>query len=316
MKIVFFGTPVFAAKILESLLEASLEIVAVVTQPDRPKGRSQKIAQSAVKEFMEHWPKIPVFQPEKASSSDFVQKISEFHPELFVVVAYGEIMRKALLSVPKKAAINVHASLLPKYRGAAPIQHCLLNGETQSGVSIMHMVREMDAGNVIRQDKVLIKSDMNADTLQKSLWECGAQSLMKVLRDFTERGVDPGLAQNHESATFAHKITSNDAKIDWNKPASQIERTVRAMDSRPGAWCEMQMTKKRIRIKIFSISLIHASKGMAPGQIVQNKGAKLIVAAKDKLLEINILQVEGKKKMTSREFLLGLQQANQPIYML
>lgn len=307
MNIVFFGTPPFAAKILSDLLADAFKVSAVVTQPDRPKGRSKKMAESAVKELLREHQGIPLFQPQKASEPAFIEEIKKFSPDLFVVVAYGEIMRKALLELPKLAAINVHASLLPKYRGAAPIQHCLLNGEKESGVSIMHMVRQMDAGAVIAKEKVLIHDQMRANDLEKELCLAGSKALRKVLQDFQKNSVSVAEEQDHSMATYAHKITSEDAKIDWDLDCQTILRKIRAMYPKPGAWSEIELFHGKQRIKIFSgASFPEAlSKILEPGQVLITEDQKILVRCKDNFLEIKELQLEGKKSMTAQEFIRG-----------
>ena len=210
MKIIFFGTPDFAAKTLEYLVEKQVQIAAVVTQPDRPKGRSLQMCPSPVKIFAEK-KNIKIFQPEKASSPEFLDELMAIKADLFIVVAFGQILSQKLLNIPPLGCINVHASLLPKYRGAAPIQRAIMAGEKETGIAIQKMVKQLDAGDVIIEKRVQISEDMIFDELEHLLVETTKLLLFHVVKEF-EKGVPPATPQNHDLATYASKIDFSEEK--------------------------------------------------------------------------------------------------------
>ncbi|MCC6127733.1 MAG: methionyl-tRNA formyltransferase, partial [Chlamydiae bacterium] len=248
MRIIFFGTPDFAAQQLSYLLEHRFDILAVVTQPDRPKGRSGALAPSEVKELALQ-KALPVLQPKKASDPNFLEELKKIQADLYVVVAFGQILPQKLLDLPRLGCINVHASLLPKYRGAAPMQRCLMHGVSETGVSIQKMVKQLDAGDVIAEKKIAVPLDMNLAKLKEALSEISEHLLASVILS-CEKGIPPAHPPDPEKVTFAPKITTEERQIDWKGSALQIHNKVRALSPRPGAWCwtEQDGVKKRLKI--------------------------------------------------------------------
>lgn len=309
MKIVFFGTPDFAAEILKTLLQNEFEIVAVITRPDRPKGRSGTPSCTPVKICaQEQIPPIPVYQPEIVSSPDFAPTLQAYGADLFVVVAFGEIIKQHLLDMPKLGCINVHASLLPKYRGAAPIQQSIINGEIETGVTIMHMAKKMDAGDMIETVRVPISPEMTYGELEKELCIKGAQLLVKVLNDFRQ-GTIKRTPQDHSNATYAPKIELENCQIFWNSPAQSIHNLVRGVNPQPGAWCIVEIRGQAKRLKILKTSL-QEKKDEEPGTILTTSNKELAVACKEQALKILEVQLEGKKCMSIEEFLRGFSKEN------
>ena len=239
MRIIFFGTPQFSAESLKYLLERNCNIIAVVTKPDKPQGRSKEPIASPVKQLaLEKG--IPLYQPNKASDPEFASILQSYEPDLFVVVAYGEIIKQNLLDMPKKGCINVHASLLPKYRGAAPIQFCLFQGEKETGVTIMHMVLRMDAGEIIKKAYLPIDDNMTAGELEQKLSVIGAKALGEVISEL-EKGSVPSIPQNEALATYAPKVELENCEIHWARPAKEIHNLIRGSNPEPGAWCYVKI---------------------------------------------------------------------------
>lgn len=303
MRIVFFGTPDFAAAIFKYLLEREVKIVAVVTQPDRPKGRSSQLAPSPVKKVaQESGLKLPILQPEKASDPAFLQALKKIEADLYVVVAFGQILPEALLKLPPKGCINVHASLLPKYRGAAPIQRCLLRGEVETGVAIQKMVKQLDAGDVIATAKMEILPDMTYGELQKELCELSKPLLLLVLQ-FYERGIPNAEPQDQTLVTYAPKILPEEGEIHWEKPAAEIHNLIRAYSPKPGAWAWLYGEGgERKRVKILRSTVILMS-----GPAGTFLAGECAVASLTNALKILEIQPEGKKVMQASEWLRGLQ---------
>ena len=304
----FFGTPPFAAQVLDYLLQHDVQIVAVISKPDRPKGRSGTPVATAVKEAALRFdPSLPIYQPEIVSAPDFAQTLTPYQADLFVVVAYGEILKTHLLEMPKRACINLHTSLLPRYRGAAPIQRCLIEGEIETGVTIMHMVKKMDAGDVIKQVNVPIGPEMTFGELEERLCHVGKEVLLEVIRAF-ERGDPPRLPQDDSLATFAPKIELEDCQIAWNRPAQQVHNLIRGVNPYPGAWCDVTVKGEKKRLKIHKSRVIPLGQDLSPGTIVnlqQTKG-NLIIATAQEALELLDVQLEGKRSMSSEELCRGI----------
>lgn len=304
MNIVFFGTPTFAAYVLEAILLQGYRVVAVVTRPDRPKGRSQKMQPSEVKELIQsRYPDIPILQPEKASTDEFVETLKSFSPDVFVVAAYGEIIKTNLLHLPKKKCINVHPSLLPKYRGATPIQSALLNGDEETGVTIMEMVLAMDAGDILEVVKMPISGEITFGELEKKLWEISGPALCRVLETL-KNGPVKGRGQDPDRVTFAKKITPEDRIIDWSQPCEKIHNQIRALSPRPGAYTfvEIDGEKKRLGIKR---SKQQKDLEGSPGQTISLEKDHWIVGCGCGALLLEEVQLEGKKTLPIKEFLLG-----------
>ena len=243
MKILFFGTPAFAADLLRFLVDAGKEIVAVVTKPDRPQGRSQHLLPSAVKQeaLRLH---LPLHQPVRCSHPDFAPTLAAYQADLFLVVAYGEIIKEHLLKMPPLGCINVHASLLPAYRGAAPMQRALMAGEPYSGVTIMEMVREMDAGDILATAKVEIPLDMDCGALEQSLRQASRAPLLEVL-EALESGKPENImkiSQDVKQVTFAPKVEREECCVTWGDSAMVLHNRIRAANPEPGAWCPIWFT--------------------------------------------------------------------------
>jgi methionyl-tRNA formyltransferase len=305
MKVVFFGTPQFSAEILEFLTKLPLELCAIVTRVDKPKGRSLKLGVSPVKEKAQLiCPDIPLLQPERASAETFCKELSSFNADLFFVVAYGEILKDEVLSIPKKACINVHTSLLPKYRGAAPMQRCIMAGEIESGVTFMEMVLKMDAGDLLIQEKVSVTSDMNVASLESLILEASKKRLPEFLANFDEY-YSKKIAQNESEVTFASKITPEDSVIDLTNDAKIIHDQVRGLSPSPGAYVKVKFGPQIKRLKILKTIPYLNSTQHQPGDVwIEN--LTLYFAVGKGYLEIQEVQLEGKKPMQTRDFLRGV----------
>lgn len=305
MKVVYFGTPPFAAEVLDYLLVNGINIVAVVTKPDKPKGRSGNPAPTAVKELVNRkYPHLPLFQPAIISAAGESDVLLPYQADLFVVVAYGEIIKQHLLDMPKLGCINVHASLLPKYRGAAPIQQAIINGETESGVTIMYMVKKMDAGDMIKKVVVPISPEITFGEYEKLLCEAGSRVLLEVLR--TMEGEEVAREeQNHELATLAPKIELENCLIDWSKSAQEIHNLVRGVNPYPGAWCLVSVKGAQKRLKIWKTAVC-AHLDMPCASLIKDAQGGLLVSCGSGSLRILELQLEGKKAMTAEELLRGI----------
>jgi methionyl-tRNA formyltransferase len=307
MKCIFFGTPEFAASILEKLHEAKIQIVAIVTRPDTPQGRSLMLSPPAVKRAASSLFKdVPLLQPSKSSSPEFIEILKSFGADLFIVVAYGEIVSQTLLDIPPKGCINVHASLLPAYRGAAPMQRCLMNGDRKTGVAIMRMVRKMDAGAILKMEEVDVPEDMNIGELQQKLSTLGAKALLDVL-DVLKTTSFAGTAQDETKVSFAPKITPQDGHISWNLSARTIHNLVRALTPSPGAVCDLLIkgSKKRLKINRSKVFSEDESSEKPPSTFFQNSKDTLFVVCGRGILQILEVQLEGKKSMPVQEFLRG-----------
>ncbi len=304
MRIVFFGTPQFAANTLAYLLSRGVNIVAVVTRPDSAKGRSGTPSPSEVKSLAQTVSTIPILQPERASTTEFEAALKSFNADLFVVVAYGEILSQAILDIPAKGCINVHASLLPKYRGAAPIQRCLINGESESGVSIMYLVKKMDAGDVIMIDTVPINEETTAGELEALLCKAGCGALHGVIRDLA-KGIVNRTPQNETLATFAPKIEGEECELHWSRPARQLHNLVRGATPRPGAWCRVMLRGQEKRLKILKTRLVLEKGGLSAGALLEVSHS-LVVACSEGALELLEVQLEGKRPLSALEFCRGL----------
>lgn len=297
MRIVFFGTPALSATLLEALLRTSHEVVAIVTQADKPQGRNQQMGFSAVKKLaLEKAPQLPIFQPHKAKDPDFIEQMRSLKADLFVVAAYGQILPQALLDVPLNDCINVHYSLLPLLRGAAPIQRSILEGHEETGVCIMKMVLAMDAGPLYAMKKIKLDDQITSKGLSEKLTEIAAPLLLEVIQDIS---LDKAVLVEQDAAlmTLASKIETEDAHIKWQEPAKKLQCLIRAMDPAPGAWCEVSLRGVVKRVKMFDPKIVEGE-GQEPGQILQY-GKKLVIACGQQALEIGVIQPEGKAQMAA-----------------
>ncbi len=305
MRIVFFGTSHFSAELLDFLCTLPIEILAIVTRTDKPQGRDLQMGMSPVKQrALAHYPHIPILQPEKASTDVFCEELKAFQADLFFVVAYGEILKNNILSLPSKACINIHTSLLPKYRGAAPIQRCLMNGEVETGVTFMEMALKMDAGDILLQEKVSISPDMNVKALEESLLLASKKRLPEFLSNFDAYYAKKRV-QSESEVTFAAKILPEDCLIDPNQSAEALHNQIRGLAPSPGAYIKVQFGPQIKRLKILKSAFYSGSSSYAPGHLwIQN--SSLYLAAAKGFLELLEVQLEGKKSMPVEEFLRGV----------
>lgn len=302
MKVVYFGTPPFAADVLSYLLDHSVNIVAVITKPDKPRGRSGMPLPTPVKQVA-LFRNLPLYQPELVSTPEFAPVLASYDADLFVVVAYGEIIKQHLLDMPKMGCINVHPSLLPKYRGAAPIQRSIINGDIETGVTIMHMTKKMDAGDMIRVAKVPISLDTTYGELERILCVVGSEALLQVIHDFEEGHVQR-TPQNHDLSTLAKKIELEDCQLDWRQLAINLHNLVRGVNPEPGAWCCVKVRGKPLRLKVFK-TYPEAITG-TPGAVLSYGKGGLLIACGEGSLRILEVQLEGKKAMSAEELLRGI----------
>lgn len=302
LRIVFMGTPDLAAISLTALLrEAGFRIISVVTQPDRPKGRELRLQPSPVKEIALK-AGIPVLQPEKARDENFITGLRTLQPDLIAVAAYGQILPQRLLDMPRFGCLNVHTSLLPKYRGAAPIQWAILNDEAETGVTIMKMDAGLDTGEVISQRVTPIHPTDNAQTLHNRLAQLGAELLIETIPDYVTGSIQPR-PQAAEGASYAAKIKKEHGWINWDLPARTIWNHVRAFTPWPGAFTFLPTTPQRRLLKIWEADVV--SQPGAPGDIlVVNKGG-IVIACGQEALRVTVLQLEGGRRLTASEFLAG-----------
>jgi methionyl-tRNA formyltransferase len=300
-KIVFMGTPDFAVPPLEWLLEAGFPVVGVVTQPDRPKGRGKKVGFSPVKGVALDRG-VRVFQPEKGSDPEFLQGVREREPDLLIVVAYGQILRKGLLEIPRFGALNIHASLLPKYRGAAPIQWAIYNREEKTGLTAMWMEEGLDSGPIILQEDVPISPEMTAGQLHDRLSRLSGPFLVRVLEALAE-GRAPSREQDHDRASYAPKIGRHMSVVDWEGDAQSISSLIRALDPWPGA----STTFEGQEIKLFSSRVLPEMEPSLghPGKVTGMEGEFLRVETGRGILLVGELQLPGKKRLPASDFLRG-----------
>lgn len=300
MRILFMGTPDFAVASLAALLEAGHEICGVFTQPDKPKNRGMKLQASPVKEFaLAH--DIPVFQPLKMRDGEAMGYIRDLDPELIVVAAYGRILPDDILSYPLHGCINVHSSLLPKYRGAAPINWAILNGDKTTGVTIMHMATELDAGDIILQRETDIGPDETAPQLFDRLAVLGGKLLVEAVSQI-ERGEAARLPQVSSEATYASMLGRELSPMDWTKPAQTLHDQVRGLLPWPCATAEFGGT----RCKVFSTAVLEGTTDLTPGTVAEaGKDGIVMVCGGGSLLRVKELQPDGKKRMAAADFLRG-----------
>ncbi len=294
LKIIFAGTPKFAIPCLQGLIDSQHTVQAVFTQPDRPSGRGKKIVSSPVKELaLAH--KLQVHQPEILKSDDIYELFKEYNPDLFIVVAYGLIIPAEILKIPTGGAINVHASLLPKLRGAAPIQYSILNGDDITGVSIMQMDKGLDTGDVLLQKSIDILPEDNASSLATKLSILGCELLQDVLQSYLDGSLIKE-KQDDSLATYAPKIDKKLSQINWNTSAISINLLVRAINPSPVAFCYLD----DVRIRVFSTQVLPECKG-EPGTIIGMSVRGIDVATNDGCLRITECQLPGKKVINAKE---------------
>ena len=299
MRVVFMGTPDIAATCLKKLLADGFDVVGVFTQPDRPKGRGMKMVCSPVKEVALA-AGLPVFQPENFRGDEPVEQLKELQPDIVAVVAYGRILPQRVLDIPAKGCVNIHASLLPQYRGSAPYQWAVLDGLKETGVSAQHMVLQMDAGDVIDVAKTPIGENETAGELLDRLAVLGAELLSRTLTRFEEGNVE-AVRQNEAEVTFAPMLDKNMCPIDWTKTAQQVHNHVRGLHPWPVATAELGGTK----FKIHQTVVLENAPAAAPGTILGLTKTGLQVACGDGAVEIRSLQAEGGKRMAAPDYFRG-----------
>jgi methionyl-tRNA formyltransferase len=298
LKIIFAGTPAFAATHLQSIIDQGQhQVIAVYTQPDRPAGRGKKLTASAVKLLAEQ-NNLPLFQPESLKTTDQQQLLSQHNADLMVVVAYGLLLPQAVLDIPRLGCINVHASLLPRWRGAAPIQRAIEAGDNETGVSIMQMEAGLDTGPVISSAHCDIAPEDTSDSLFEKLAELGGPALLSALSKI-ESGTAVASAQDEQQSTYAHKIDKSEALINWSDSAANIERKIRAFNPFPVAYTHMG----DIRIKVWSAQVSPSSAVGEPGFIVTSGAEGLLVQCGSGHLLISEIQLAGKSRMAVAEIL-------------
>jgi methionyl-tRNA formyltransferase len=300
MRIVFMGTPDFAVPCLKALMEQKHDIVAVVTQPDRAKGRGKKLAPPPVKVVAEE-AGIPVYQPERIKTAEFTELLRSFKPDIMIVVAFGQILSKELLDIPPLGCINVHASLLPKYRGAAPINWCIINGEKVTGVTTMYMDIGLDTGDMIIKKEIAIGDSETAGELHDRLMELGALVLSETMELLAE-GKAPRTPQDNAAATYAPIMTKALGRIDWSKPAEEVRNLIRGTYPWPGAFS----TYDSKVFKVFSAELLDTDTSSSkPGTIARVEKDRMVVDCGTGRLGITELQFENEKRMSVEAYLRG-----------
>lgn len=299
--VVFMGTPEFAVPILQSLIDnPEYDVQAVLTQPDHPIGRKRTLHQSPVKELAEQY-NIEVLQPAKLSKSPEMEKIISLQPDLMITAAYGQFLPTKLLAAAKIAAINVHGSLLPKYRGGAPIQYSIINGDKETGVSIMYMVKKMDAGDIISQRSIPIEDTDDSGTMFKKLSLLGRDLLLETLPKLISGDVNP-VAQDPDKVVFSPNITSEQEQIDFRLPAHLIDAKVRGLRPAPLG----NMVIDGLRTKIYDVTPLEEKTDLEPGKVVRVTKHQLVIAAGDRTTyQINKLKPAGKKAMDITSYLNG-----------
>ena len=301
MRIVFMGTPDFAVGSLQALCESGKhEILAVVTQPDRPKGRGNKLLQTPVKEYALAQG-LTVYQPQKVKTPEFVELLHELQPELIVVAAFGQFLSKEILELPKYGCINVHASLLPKYRGAAPIQYAIIKGEKESGVTIMQMDIGMDTGAMLDKVVVPIAENTTMGELHDALRERGAALLLEVI-DKIATGTAVAEPQDDVQATYATLLDRSMEHIDWSKTAQEVHNLIRGFNPAPSTFTKLPNGKS---LKIWGSKMTGKSSAAAAGTVIETGKHSFFVACGEGVLEITEVQPESKKRMPAQVFLNG-----------
>ncbi|MFR3568478.1 MAG: methionyl-tRNA formyltransferase [Paraclostridium sordellii] len=299
MKIVFMGTPEFAVPCLQKIIDEGHEVLAVVTQPDKPKGRGKKLAMPPVKELALKY-NIDVYQPVKAREDSFVEKLKEINPELIVVVAFGQILPKSILDIPRFGCVNVHASLLPKYRGAAPLNWVIINGEEKTGVTTMYMDVGLDTGDMILKSEIPLDDEITAGELHDKMMVQGAEVLKDTI-DLISKGEAPREKQNDEETCYSPIMDKSLGNIDWSKSATDIHNLIRGVNPWPSAYT----TYDKQTMKIWKTKVLDKLSEKTPGTILSVDKNGIEVSTGDKVLQISEIQMSGKKRMIVSEYIKG-----------
>ncbi len=298
MKIIFMGTPDFAVPSLNSLIESKHEVLAVVTAPDKERGRGRKVSYTAVKEFAIKY-NLPVLQPQKLKNQDFIEGLQKYRADIFVVAAF-RILPKEVFTIPTELSFNLHASLLPKYRGAAPIQWALINGEKETGVTTFALEEKVDTGNIILQEKIGIDAEDNFGSLHDKLSILGSEAVLRTV-NLIEDGNFELKEQDNSLSSPAPKITKEITSIEWNKTAEEVHNLVRGLSPYPGAYFVLN---NKI-IKIYKSKIVHFPEKLLSAGEVYHDGKDLIVGCSKGSLSLLELQQEGKNRLKVEEFLRG-----------
>ena len=299
MKIVFMGTPEFAVPCLQKIIDEGHEVLAVVTQPDKPKGRGKKLAMPPVKELALKYD-IDVYQPIKAREESFVEKLKEINPELIVVVAFGQILPKSILDIPKFGCVNVHASLLPKYRGAAPLNWVIINGEEKTGVTTMYMDVGLDTGDMILKSEIPLDDEITAGELHDKMMIDGANVLKETI-DLIAQGKAPREKQNEDETCYSPIMDKTLGNIDWNKSAKDIHNLVRGVNPWPSAYT----TYENQTMKIWKTKVVNKNSDKTPGTILKVDKDGIEVNTGNGVIQISEIQMSGKKRMVVSEYIKG-----------
>ena len=299
MKLVFFGTPDFAVPTLDALHDSSHEILGVVTSPDKKSGRGLKVTSAAIKNSAEKY-SLPIYQPESTGSEQLHSILKQINPDIYVVVAY-KILPESILNIPPRGAVNLHASLLPKYRGAAPVNHAILNGETETGLTTFLIQKKVDTGDLLLQQSLPIDNSVTTGEALSKLSFLGADLVIKTLDALAQNKIKP-IKQDGDKATFAPKISVQDCKINWSNPALMIHNQIRAFSPKPGAFTFY----KNKRVKLFGSKVLqnlHNAR-LLPGEI-EHTNSFLKIGTGTEPIQITNIQIEGKKKLPVDQFILG-----------
>lgn len=298
-RLIFFGTPAFAVPSIRALVDSPHRVVAVVTQPDRPRGRGHAVSPSPVKALaLDH--DIPVLQPHNLRDASVAAQLADYTADLGIVAAYGKILPSSVLESTRIGLVNVHASLLPKYRGAAPIHRAVIAGEVETGVTIMRVVQALDAGPMLAQARQPIGPDETSDSVERALADLGAALLADTIGAVLT-GTQPETAQDDAEATYAPRITRQDGVIDWNRSPKEIHDLVRGLHPWPHAFTYLG----HARLLVHRTTVLPGSSSAAPGTILKASDGQLVVATRAGSIDVTVLQIEGRRPMAARDFLAG-----------
>jgi methionyl-tRNA formyltransferase len=297
MRVIFWGSPQFAVGPLEAIYHAGYQVVSVVCQPDRPSGRGRKLTPPPVKQSSLELD-LPVLQPDRPRGDEFLSTLRNLHPDISVVVAYGHILRPEVLSVPPQGSINLHASLLPAWRGAAPIQRAVAAGDTESGLTVIQMDEGMDSGDILAVERMPVGPLESAGELAARMSEAGGPLLVDTLRKIELAQIIPQ-PQDHSQATFAPKIDREEARVDWSKPARQVADSIRAFDPVPGAWT----TRDGDTLKLFRPVVEY--KSGRQGEAFTGSDGSLVICCGEGSVALGEIQAQGKKRMAAADYLRG-----------
>ena len=299
MRIVFAGTPKFAVKSLSVLNQSDHEVIAVYCQPDRPKGRGKVLTACPVKIFAEE-NNLLVIQPEDFKDKQSQSQLALLNPDVMVVAAYGQILPKSILQIPKLGCLNIHASLLPRWRGAAPIERAILEGDRETGISIMKMNEGLDTGDIMLDKKCMISNLETAQTLHDTLSNIGAKAILKTLNMLPTLKARP---QQNNDATYAEKVTKDEAQIDWHQSAEQISRVIRAFNPRPIAYTNALAKQFKNKVlRIIEVEVVKRQTTNSPGEIIKYDKDVCYVATSSGVINLKKVQLSGKKEVSIKDF--------------